>query len=501
MYLTNVGTVPHALDTQANRQGVRFCTTKPEPLACVFRKLCASTKRSTIKNLILVSMVTGLPAAVKAQSATELSVPKGIARTREAHAAQQSSWEGQIVESAVSSAVPQGHAINYYGGPVMLGTVNIYYIWYGNWSGDSAVSILSDLAANLGGSPYLNINSSYYDSSLNRPTNSVRLAGSLIDNYSEGVFDPDIFGAVVNAIHSGAIGPADPSAVYFVLTSADVTVPGFKSSFCGWHTADAVDGTYIKYAFVGNAAGSAGCTAQPVSPNNNPGADSMATIIAHELSESMTDPLLNAWYTPPLQENADKCEWTWGQTFAAPNGSSYNVTLGSRQYLLQQIFANDGDGYCAMQWPAPVRSGQWFNIVAKHSGKCLDITGSSLAPGTALLQWDCLGQYNQAFKFDPVQGGYMITARHSGLQLDVAGGPSAITDGTRVVQWPYWGGTNEIWSVSAPDAQGYVTITARHSARGLDVSGGPGATADGPAIVQWPYWGGANEKFKLVPVN
>jgi len=29
------------------------------------------------------------------------------------------------------------NGINYHGGPVMLGTVNVYYIWYGDWSGNS----------------------------------------------------------------------------------------------------------------------------------------------------------------------------------------------------------------------------------------------------------------------------------------------------------------------------------------------------------------------------
>ena len=27
-----------------------------------------------------------------------------------------------------------GSGINYHGGPVMLGTTNVYYIWYGNWN-------------------------------------------------------------------------------------------------------------------------------------------------------------------------------------------------------------------------------------------------------------------------------------------------------------------------------------------------------------------------------
>ena len=28
---------------------------------------------------------------------------------------------------------PKSNGINYHGGPVMLGTVNVYYIWYGSW--------------------------------------------------------------------------------------------------------------------------------------------------------------------------------------------------------------------------------------------------------------------------------------------------------------------------------------------------------------------------------
>ena len=35
------------------------------------------------------------------------------------------------------------NGIFYHGGPVMLGTVNAYYIWYGNWAGNSAQTILA----------------------------------------------------------------------------------------------------------------------------------------------------------------------------------------------------------------------------------------------------------------------------------------------------------------------------------------------------------------------
>src|SRR5690242_14524828 len=39
--------------------------------------------------------------------------------------------------------------IRYHGGPVMLGTVHLYYIWYGDWAGNSARAILDNLARHL----------------------------------------------------------------------------------------------------------------------------------------------------------------------------------------------------------------------------------------------------------------------------------------------------------------------------------------------------------------
>ena len=78
------------------------------------------------------------------------------------------------------------------------------------------------------------------------------------------------------------------------------------------------------------------CAAQTTSPNGNAGADGMASIIMHEAEEATTDPDLNAWYDKSGAEDADKCAWTFGTTSTASNGSKYNITLGSRQYLIQQ---------------------------------------------------------------------------------------------------------------------------------------------------------------------
>jgi len=246
-----------------------------------------------------------------------------------------------------------GNGIFYHGGPLMLGTTNAYYIWYGNWSGNSATTILTNLASSIGGSPYFNINTTYYDGSNSAVSNSVHYGGSVNDNYSHGTALTD---AAVQSVVAGAISgglPKDTNAVYFVLTSSDVNeTSGFCTQYCGWHTHGTISGSDIKYSFVGNPDRCpSACAAQTVSPNNNAGADGMASIISHELEEAVTDPDLNAWYDRRGQENADKCAWTFGTESTATNGSKYNVTLGGTKYLIQRNWVNATGGYCAMQYP------------------------------------------------------------------------------------------------------------------------------------------------------
>lgn len=248
-------------------------------------------------------------------------------------------------------AKPSGNnGIVYHGGPVMVSTTKMYYIWYGNWSGNTATTILQDFAGSIGGSPYYNINTTYYDGSNAHVLNAVVFGGSIVDSYSHGtsLSDSAIQAIVSSAITSGAL-PNDTNGVYFVLTSADVTASsGFCTQYCGWHTHGTISGSDIKYSFVGNPDRCpTACAAQSVGPNGNAGADGMASIIAHELEEAVTDPDLNAWYDRRGMENADKCAWTFGSTTTLPSGAKYNMTLGSRNYLIQQNWVNASGGFCA----------------------------------------------------------------------------------------------------------------------------------------------------------
>src|ERR1019366_5201450 len=196
-----------------------------------------------------------------------------------------------------------GNGISYHGGPVLTKGSNVYYIWYGNWGTNIAKTILPALATGLGGSAYFNINTTYYDVS-GTVENPVQNAVFLGQNsqyiypgttkYGTSLTDAKIQQIVADVINGGQL-PYDPSGVYFVLTSAEVhETSGFCTQYCGWHTHFALNGSDVKYAFVGNGDQCpSACEEQTsVSPNGNPGADGMASVNADELEEATTDPAL-----------------------------------------------------------------------------------------------------------------------------------------------------------------------------------------------------------------
>ncbi len=254
---------------------------------------------------------------------------------------------------ARTSTRTTSNGINYHGGPVLTAGVHVYLIWYGNWSGDSATTIMPTLVGGLSGSRYYNINTTYYDGANRHVPNAVSLAGQTTDAYSQGrtnLSDASINTVVAAAISSGRL-PADTNGLYFVLTSTDVTKSGFLTSYCGWHTHATIGGADIKYAFVGDPGSNSACSVQTsVSPNNNVGADAMASVVAHELEETATDPDLSAWWDQRGYENADKCAWTFGTTYSVANGSKANMTLGGLNFLIQRNWVNASGGYCALSY-------------------------------------------------------------------------------------------------------------------------------------------------------
>jgi hypothetical protein len=256
---------------------------------------------------------------------------------------------------------------------VMPQLSKIVLIWYGNWANGSVSdtpqgqAIIRDLIAGLAdnNNSYVSITTSskyagnygaYGVASQSSLTISEYISPRLTAlkngsyyKYGSNISDANVKSLVLDAANSG-IG-YDASAIYLVLTSSDVAESsGFCSKYCGWHTYTTIlsgaSTTAIKYAFIGNANRClSSCAAQTItSPNGNPGVDGMASVIAHELQETVTDPQLNNWYDTKGYENADKCAWTYGTT--SPNSPYYNVTFTSvrRNFLLQRSLGSNS--YC-----------------------------------------------------------------------------------------------------------------------------------------------------------
>lgn len=86
-------------------------------------------------------------------------------------------------------------------------------------------------------------------------------------------------------------------------------------------------------------------------------------------------------------------------------------------------FADKPDTLLSLLHVAHAQSGisttAWYKIVARNSGKCLDVTGGGLNAGARLVQYTCHGGDNQSFQFQSAGSGlYYIIAGNSGLCID-----------------------------------------------------------------------------------
>lgn len=247
--------------------------------------------------------------------------------------------------------------ILYHGGPVMVTGKNLYVIYYGSFTATQH-SILDNFLQNLGGSGAYNVNSEYTDGSgavanilnYSPTTNSFNDAYSLGKSLSGG-FDTSI---IHNAIANGHL-PSDTSGIYILTVSPDVSLP--RSVWCAYHThsASIVSNEDIKYAVApdppqslyASCSGNVANFGDTTSPNGDIGMDAVADDLIHELSETATDPDINAWFTKNGAENGDLCNFVYGTTFLAPNGSHANHVFGTRDYLVQTIWDRQGS-FCAL---------------------------------------------------------------------------------------------------------------------------------------------------------
>jgi hypothetical protein len=255
--------------------------------------------------------------------------------------------------------------IQYHGGPLLFGTVPIYVIYYGAVGSFPVTTqpIVNNFLVGLGGTAQFKVNATYCNfSTTSCPGSGTSISGSLAYDSSHIFFDSGSQGASLgnasipkvlqNALtaSSGHL-PADDSAVYILITAPDVKVSGFCTSYCAYHTVSTslVSGHKIHYALAPEP--NSKCTVcdgnfavygQATTPNGDAGADEIVDSLMHELSETVTDPNISAWYTSNGSENGDLCNYVYGSdTFASPTtGATANAQWNGFSYLIQLIWEN-----------------------------------------------------------------------------------------------------------------------------------------------------------------
>jgi subtilisin family serine protease len=139
----------------------------------------------------------------------------------------------------------------------------------------------------------------------------------------------------------------------------------------------------------------------------------------------------------------------------------------------------------------------YYEVVARHTGKCLDIFDGQTGNAARAIQWTCVGEANQHWQIIPLGNDYFkFIARHSNKVLGVLSG--SLANGAAVVQLIDDGTAAQQWRIINTD-NGYVRIMARHSNKALEVDGG--VTFDGAKVQQWDYFGLTHQQWLLRPVN
>ncbi|KAK8581063.1 hypothetical protein V6N13_144108 [Hibiscus sabdariffa] len=285
-----------------------------------------------------------------------------------------------------SGGTPDPDKLEYHMGPVLASPLKLYIIWYGNWNQTHQDTIRDFLSSFSSPAPRPSVAEwwttvrLYTDQTGSNVTDTITLSGEFFDTkLSHG---PRLNRMSMQAIIKNAITsqpkplPLDPrNGYYLVLTSADVIVDEFCRAVCAYHyfTFPATVGVIVPYAWVGYSgtqcpgmcaypfawpmgmspppSGEGGSTVMRP-PNGDVGVDGMISVIAHELAESATNPLVNAWYagnnpTAP-GEIADLCLGVYGsggggayvgQVSKDAAGNDYNLNgIKGRRFMVQWVW-------------------------------------------------------------------------------------------------------------------------------------------------------------------
>jgi hypothetical protein len=138
-----------------------------------------------------------------------------------------------------------------------------------------------------------------------------------------------------------------------------------------------------------------------------------------------------------------------------------------------------------------------YTITARNSGLVLDVKGAGTTNGTPIQQYTSNNTDAQKWLIENIGNGYYkLTAKCSNKVLDVRG--ISMSAGEIVHQWDFVNGDNQKWKIE--DLQnGYYKLTAKHSNLALSVSGA--STNIEASIIQLPWQAGFNQQWSIAREN
>ncbi len=146
-------------------------------------------------------------------------------------------------------------------------------------------------------------------------------------------------------------------------------------------------------------------------------------------------------------------------------------------------------------------------LVSVRSGKVLEVAEGA-GGGAVVVQATDQGEERQRWQLilaadDSEDSYYRIMNLHSGLVLEV--GYESLEDGAEVFQRAYpedRQASHRQWQLVFVDEESRTCqIMNRNSGKALDVEGGEteASTKEGVRVIQWTYWGGTNQRWRLIP--
>ena len=117
----------------------------------------------------------------------------------------------------------------------------------------------------------------------------------------------------------------------------------------------------------------------------------------------------------------------------------------------------------------PFDPAKCYKLIARNSGKALEIAGSSIANGGNAQQWAFADGNNQKWRIESVETDYYKLVNVNSVKvLEVTG--SSTSAGANIQQLTWNGGNNQKWKLTK-NSSNYYVVTAKHSGKVMEVAG------------------------------